>query len=183
MDLGFTAFAGNFAMTRHDEIETKTTDSYNAVEDSPAPCNSSEELLYSKDSLCVFKTNQAWPGRNYSLIGEAHNIERRTLDTISATRRAACINHLLQRGRNNQQCVTIEEALTIPGFVSCLSRTEYAWLKKQPTGTLVGPSFLKDGTIHAESFAVWTRDDVCKAAARSSFRSFRSSRFTSRHEV
>lgn len=175
-------------MTRHDDDEFDATpaDTHNSVGNSPAPCKSPEELLYSKDSLCAFKANQAWPGRNYSLVGEAHTIERRTIDTISATRRAACINHLLQRGRNNQQCVTIEEALTVPGFVSCLSRVEYAWLKKQLPATLIGPSFNQDGQLIAESFAVWRRDDVCKAASRThgSYRSFRSSRITagSRHE-
>ncbi|MDZ4836761.1 MAG: hypothetical protein SGJ27_23520 [Candidatus Melainabacteria bacterium] len=173
-------------MTRHDEFDATTADFYNTVENSPEPCKPSEELLYSKDSLGAFKTNQAWPGRNYSLVGEAHVIERRTIDTISATRRAACINNVLQLGRNNQHCVTIEDALTVAGFVSCLSRVEYAWLKKQSQGTLIGPSYCQEGNLIAESFAVWRRDDVCKSAGRThnSFRNFRGSRSTvaTRHE-
>jgi hypothetical protein len=188
MDLHFTAFAGTFVMTRQNEEKSVSTDVYSAVGNSSAPCKSNEELLYSKDSLIAFKNNQAWPGRDYSLVGEAHTIERRFIDTISATRRAACISYLLhQRGRSNQQCVNLKEALSVPGFVSCLTRVEYAWLKKQPPSTLIGPSFTSDGTLIAESFALWVRNDVCKASVRNhnSFRSFRTSRSTSssRHEV
>lgn len=167
-------------MTRHDDF-----DSASAGAD-PATSKSAEQVLYTKDSLCAFKANQAWPGQNYFLLGESHTIERRSIDTISATRRAACINHLLLRGRNNLRCVSIEEALTVPGFVSCLSRVEYEWLKKQPTFALIGPSYQQDGTLIAESFAVWRREDVCKAAGRAfnSFRTFRTSRtaMASRHE-
>lgn len=174
-------------MTGQNEFESTQTDSQDTDGNSPAPRESQEQLLYSKDSLCAFKTNQAWPGRNYYLVGQSHTIDRRTLDAIGSARRAACIDHLLQRGRNNQHCVTIKEALTVPGFVSCLSSVEYAWLKKQPQATLVGPSYDSDGTRIAESFAVWCREDVCKSAGRAhgGFRSFRTLRNNagSRHEM
>ncbi len=168
-------------MTMHDEFDSTSADSAG-----PALSKPTDQLLYSKDNLGAFKANQAWPGSNYFLLGESHTIERRTIDTISATRRSACINHLLLRGRNNQRCVSIADALAVPGFVSCLSRVEYEWLKKQPSSALIGPSFNQDGTLIAESFAVWRREDVCKAAGRAynSFRSFRTSRnaMASRHE-
>lgn len=167
-------------MTMYDEFESTSADNQ------PAPCKSAEQVLYSKDSLSAFKANQAWPGQNYFLLGESHTIEKRTIDTMSATRRAACINHLLLRGRNNQHCVSVGEALTVSGFVSCLSRVEYEWLKKQPSSALIGPSYNQDGKLVAESFAVWRREDICKAAGRAynSFRSFRTSRnaMASRHE-
>lgn len=125
-----------------------------------------EEVLYTRDNLSPFKSNQAWPGRDYILVGNSYNVERRIIDTTCATRRIACIAVVLERGRTNRKCVSIEDAFTVPGFVECLSRFEYEWLKKQPPSTLIGPAYDQDGNFVKESFAVWRRESAYKAVLR-----------------
>ncbi|MBX3076253.1 hypothetical protein KF707_02270 [Candidatus Obscuribacterales bacterium] len=155
-------------MTKSREIEKLIENMKDALSSNEEVSNrkSPEELLYTRDSLKSFKTNQAWPGRNYILVGNSYNVEKRVIDTSGATRRTACIAVVLERGRSNRRCVSIEEALKVPGFVECLSRFEYEWLKKQPPSTLLGPAFDNDGNLVQESFAVWRREETYRTHSR-----------------
>jgi len=152
--------------TRPDEIEKLLTNMKETVSETAAARKTPEELLYTRDNLKPFKNNQAWPGRNYILVGNSYNVEKRIIDTNGATRRTACIAVVLERGRANRKCVSIEEALKVPGFVECLSRFEYEWLKKQPPSTLLGPAFNDAGELVKESFAVWRREESYKATVK-----------------
>lgn len=154
-------------MTRSLEIEKHVVDlKETAKNHRAASVPKAEELLYSRDSLKFFKNNQAWPGRDYTLVGCSYNVEKRVIDTSCATRRAACIASVVQLGRYNRKCVSIEEALKVPGFVECLSRFEYEWLKKQPPSTLIGPAFDNDGNVVQQSFAVWRREESSRTISR-----------------
>jgi hypothetical protein len=155
-------------MTRPREIEKLLSNMKETVstKEVVSTRKSPEELLYTRDSLRSFKTNQAWPGRDYILVGNSFNVERRIIDTNCATRRTACIAVVLERGRNNRKCVSIEEAMKVPGFVECLSRFEYEWLKKQPPSTLLGPAFDADGNLVRESFAVWRREETYRSSVK-----------------
>lgn len=105
-----------------------------------------------------YKANQAWPGRAYNLIGNSYNLESKILETTSDTKRTACIAVVLERGRSNRKCVSIEDAFAFPGFEECLSRFEKDWLFKQPPSTLIGPAYDQYGRQLPESFAVWKRE-------------------------
>lgn len=125
-----------------------------------------EELLHTKSNLTPYKHNQAWPGRNYFLVGNSYNVDRRLVDTKYATRRTACIAVVLERGRDNRKCVSIEDALTFSGFMECLSRFELAWLSKEPGSTLIGPAFDYNGELIPEAFAVWRREETFHTTRR-----------------
>ncbi|MBX9694578.1 MAG: hypothetical protein K2Z81_19480 [Cyanobacteria bacterium] len=115
---------------------------------------------YASDNLHQYKTNQAWPGRKYKLIGNSFAIEQRIIDSSYKTRRTASIAMALEKGRDNRNCVSIEDALQMPGFVESLSRFEYDWLTRQPSSTLVGPAYDDRGRLIPESFAVWRRTEI-----------------------
>ncbi len=110
-----------------------------------------------ESKLSPYKANQAWPGRKYELIGNSFNLDSRIIDTISDTRRSACIAVVLTRGEGNRKCLSVEDAFTYKGFLECLSRFEYDWLSKQPPSTLIGPAYDSYGELLPESFAVWRR--------------------------
>ena len=109
-------------------------------------------------NLKPYKNHQAWPGRRYNLVGNSFNLENRIVDTKSDTKRTACISVVLEKGRNNCKCISIEDAFEYKGFVECLSRFEYDWLSKQPPSTLIGPAYDTKGELLPESFAVWKRE-------------------------
>lgn len=154
-------------MTRPREIEKLLKDMKGSIATREvASTRSAEELLYTRDGLKAFKNNQAWPGRDYVLVGTSFSVEKRIIDTNCATRRTACIAVVLQLGRYNRKYVSIEEALKVPGFVECLSRFEYEWLKKQPPSAMLGPAFDDDGNLVQDSFAVWRREETYRTRAR-----------------
>ena len=105
-----------------------------------------------------YKSNQSWPGRKYSLIGNSFNLESKLLDTKSDTKRSACIAVVVEKGKDNCNCLSIEDALKFEGFAECLSRFEYDWLSKQPPSTLIGPAYDSNGELIANSFSVWRRE-------------------------
>lgn len=111
-------------------------------------------------NLKPYKNHQAWPGRRYKLIGNSFNLESTIVDTTSDTRRTACISVVLEKGKDNCKCTSIEDAFKYQGFVECLSRFEFDWLSKQPPSTLIGPAYDASGELLPESFAVWKRQLV-----------------------
>ena len=124
--------------------------------------NSADANYPDKDhgELDPYKSHQAWPGRRYKLVGNSFNVESKLIDVKRGPRRKACIGVVLEKGRGNCKCVSIEDALKYQGFVEILSRFEYDWLSKQPPSTLIGPAYNKDGNLLTESFAVWRRQSI-----------------------
>ncbi len=118
------------------------------------------DLLREGMNLNPYKKNQAWPGRNYVLIGNSFNVEKNFVATTNDTKRSATIAMVLEKGRNNRKCVSIEDAFKVEGFSECLSRFEFDWLKKQPPSTLIGPAFNDRGILIPLSFAVWRRTEI-----------------------
>jgi|AGTN01.1.fsa_nt_gi hypothetical protein len=116
-----------------------------------------KELLNIHGNLDPYKRNQAWPGRKYLLIGNSFRVDNKIIATTDATKRTACIAVVLERGRNNRRCVSVEDAFANPGFVEALSRFEFDWLRRQPPSTLIGPAFDEDGNLIPEAFSVWQR--------------------------
>lgn len=116
-----------------------------------------EELLCAHGNTAPYKRNQAWPGRKYQLIGNSFRVDNKIVATTDATKRTACIAMVLEKGRNNRRCVSVEDAFSYPGFVECLSRFEFDWLRRQPKSTLIGPAFDDKGELIRESFSVWHR--------------------------
>ncbi len=114
---------------------------------------------YASDNLNQYKMNQAWPGRRYTLIGNSYAVEQKIIDSGYGTRRTGCIAMALEKGRANRHCVSIEDALALPGFAECLSRFEYDWLTRQPSSTLIGPAYDDNGRLIPQSFAVWRRTE------------------------
>lgn len=116
------------------------------------------QLLREQMNLNPYKSNQAWPGRTYILIGNSFNLEKNVVATTSDTKRSASIAMVLEKGKNNRKCVSVEDAFLHEGFVECLSRFEFDWLKKQPPSTLLGPAYDEHGKLITMAFAVWRRD-------------------------
>lgn len=116
------------------------------------------QLLREGMNLSPYKNNQAWPGRTYILVGNSFNLDKNVVATTSDTKRSATIAMVLEKGRNNRKCVSIEDAFAVEGFSECLSRFEFDWLKKQPPSTLIGPAFDQNGKHIPLSFAVWRRE-------------------------
>lgn len=117
-----------------------------------------QELLREGMNLHPYKNNQAWPGRTYILVGNSFNLDKNVVATTSDTKRSATIAMVLEKGRNNRKCVSIEDAFGVEGFAECLSRFEFDWLKKQPPSTLIGPAYDQNGKLIPLSFAVWRRE-------------------------
>ena len=115
------------------------------------------ELLTLHGNTGPYKANQAWPGRKYLLIGNSFRVDNKIVATTDATKRTACIAVVLEKGRNNRRCVSVEDAFSSRGFVECLSRFEFDWLRRQPPSTLIGPAFNEDGDLIPEAFSVWQR--------------------------
>lgn len=126
------------------------------------PSEALDQYTYSFDQPGVepYKNNQSWPGRKYSLVGNSFNLESRILDINSDTKRTACIAVVIEKGKNNCNCVSIEDALAYEGFYEILSRFEYDWLSKQPPSTLIGPAYDEKGVLIPNSFSVWRREKV-----------------------
>lgn len=115
------------------------------------------ELLALHGNTDPYKANQAWPGRKYLLIGNSFRVDNKILATTDATKRTGCIAVVLEKGRDNRRCVSVQDAFASPGFVECLSRFEFDWLRRQPPSTLIGPAFDKNGELIPEAFSVWQR--------------------------
>lgn len=113
-----------------------------------------------------YKSNQAWPGRRYSLVGNSYCVETRLIHGNQELKRTACIAVVLERGRQNRKCVSVEDALDYPGFRECLSRFELDWLGRQPASTLIGPAYDPAGHLVPHAFAVWRRHQDKPAAGR-----------------
>lgn len=126
-----------------------------------------EELLSVHGNTDPYKANQAWPGRKYLLIGNSFRVDNKIIATIDATKRTACIAVVLEKGRNNRRCVSVEDAFANPGFVESLSRFEFDWLRRQPPSTLIGPAFDEEGNLIPEAFSVWQRQSGDSGARRS----------------
>lgn len=109
-------------------------------------------------NLDHYKTNHAWPGRKYVLVGNSYAVDRKIRDTKYETRRTACIAMIIERGKGNRHCLSVEDALGYPGFVESLSRFEFDWLRRQPPSTLIGPAYSSNGDLIPNSFAVWKRE-------------------------
>ncbi len=132
----------------------------------PVQRRSPEELLYDKNDLTPYKKHQAWPGKSYFLVGNSYNTEPKVRDTAHATRRTACIAMIIERGRDNVKCSSVQEALAFEGFAETLSRFEYDWLRKQPPSTLIGPAYDQKGNLVPEAFAVWRYEESFKSAPK-----------------
>lgn len=131
---------------------------YGATEESELDVpRTPEELLSIHGDTKPYKKNQAWPGRKYQLIGNSFRVDNKIVATTDATKRTACIAVVLEKGRNNRRCVSVEDAFSYPGFVECLSRFEFDWLRRQPPSTLIGPAFDEKGELIPEAFSVWHR--------------------------
>lgn len=113
-----------------------------------------------------YKSNQAWPGRRYALVGNSYCVETRLIQGNQELKRTACIAVVLERGRQNRKCVSVEDALEYPGFRECLSRFELDWLGRQPASTLIGPAYDPAGHLVPHAFAVWRRHRDDQAVTR-----------------
>ncbi len=110
--------------------------------------------------LTAYKEHQGWPGRGYLLVGNSYNVERKVTDKTQKTKRNGSIAMLLEQGKGNRHCVTVEEALYHAGFVESLSRFEFDWLRREPSSSLIGPAYDEYGKLVPGSFAVWRVDVV-----------------------
>ena len=129
------------------------------------PRRSVQELL-SGVNLAPYKTHKAWPGRKYLLLGNSYNVDSGIYATNNEARRAACIAVVLERGRDNRNCVSVEDALEYEGFVESLSRFERDWLRRQPASTLIGPAYDDGGNLITGAFAVWRREEASHKRVR-----------------
>jgi len=119
------------------------------------------QLLREGMNLHPYKSNRAWPGRTYILVGNSFNLDKNAVATTGDTsdiKRSATIAMLIEKGRDNAKCVSVEDAFAFEGFTECLSRFEFDWLKKQHPSTLIGPAFDYNGNLIPLSFAVWRRE-------------------------
>ncbi|MBZ0185879.1 MAG: hypothetical protein K8F91_06455 [Candidatus Obscuribacterales bacterium] len=147
-------------MARQDEIVRLLRNMNEIISPDPTESRrrqSARELLSGMLDLQPYKQNQSWPGRAYVLVGNSYNVEQKVVVGNHAVKRTACISVVLERGRNNRNCTSIEDAFTYGGFVECLSRFEHDWLKRQPPSTLVGPAYDHEGRLVPHAFAVWRR--------------------------
>ena len=74
---------------------------------------SAQEVEIFSEQLRPYKQNHAWPGRTYRLVGNSYNVEVKIVDTASDTKRSACIAMVLEKGRNNRNCVSVADALKL----------------------------------------------------------------------
>ncbi len=111
-------------------------------------------------NLSSYKVNQAWPGRAYVLVGNSYNPERRIQSVRQSRKRAACIALMLEHGKNNRNCLSVEDALQMEGFRECLSRFEFDWLRREASSTLLGPAYNERGELLPQCFAVWRREEA-----------------------
>ncbi len=118
--------------------------------------------------LSPYKGKQAWPGRAYVLVGNSYNPEKRIHSTRQARKRAACIALMLEYGKNNRNCLSVEDALQIEGFRECLSRFEFDWLRREAASTLLGPAYNERGELLPQCFAVWRREEAAQRSIRTS---------------
>lgn len=114
----------------------------------------------SEINLCSYKVNQSWPGRAYLLVGNSHNPEKKIQSVRQSRRRAACIALMLEHGRNNRNCLSVQDALQMDGFRECLSRFEFDWLRREAASTLLGPAYNERGELLPQCFAVWRREEA-----------------------
>lgn len=147
---------GGIVMSRKEELTSSSSHLYREQARQKLPI----ELLREGLNLNPYKNNQAWPGRNYILVGNSFNLDRNFVATTSDTKRSATIAMVLVKGSSNRKCVSIEDAFNVPGFTECLSRFEFDWLKKQPPSTLIGPAYNELGALVPLSFAVWRRHQL-----------------------
>jgi hypothetical protein len=122
------------------------------------------DALHRYIDLTPYKEHQGWPGRGYLLVGNSYNMERKINEKNKKTKRNANIALLLEQGKNNRHCVTVEDALCHAGFVEALSRFEFDWLRREPPSSLVGPAYDEQGKLLSSSFAVWRVDTVYSKA-------------------
>jgi len=107
-------------------------------------------------NLTPYKLADAWPGRNYALVGNSHFVEKRIIDSTNTmqNKRAACIAMMLEQG-GPRRCVFVTEALQNEGFIEVLSRFERDWLYRLPPHAVLGPAYEANGNMIELSFAVW----------------------------
>jgi hypothetical protein len=108
-------------------------------------------------NLTPYKLADAWPGRNYALVGNSHYVEKRIISSANTmqNKRAACIAMMLEQG-GPRRCVFVTEALQNDGFIEVLSRFERDWLYRLPPHAVLGPAYNANGNMIEQSFAVWS---------------------------
>jgi len=129
---------------------------------------SKPDALNRQIDLAPYKEHQGWPGRGYLLVGNSFNMERKVTDKVKSTKRTGSIALLLEQGKGNRHCVSVEDALCHAGFVESLSRFEFDWLRREPPSSLIGPAYDEQGNFVPNSFAVWRVDVVETKAGRQS---------------
>lgn len=118
------------------------------------------DALKRRIDLSYYKEHQAWPGRSYLLVGNSFNAEKKLRSGRKDSKRAGSIAMVLEKGRGNRHCVTVEEAMTDADFVANLSRFEFDWLRREAGDSLIGPAYDARGRLVPHSFAVWRRQPV-----------------------
>jgi hypothetical protein len=130
---------------------------------------SKPDALHRSIDLAPYKEHQGWPGRGYLLVGNSFNMERKVGQNHgNSTKRTGSIALLLEQGKGNRHCVSVEDALCHAGFVESLSRFEFDWLRREPPSSLIGPAYDEQGKFVPNSFAVWRVDVVQTNAGRQS---------------
>lgn len=115
------------------------------------------DALKRRIDLSHYKEHQAWPGRSFLLVGNSFNAEKKVKSSRKDSKRAGSIAMLLERGKSNRHCITVEEAMADAAFVENLSRFEFDWLRREGGDSLIGPAYDERGHLVPESFAVWRK--------------------------
>ncbi len=129
----------------------------------PALNNSDGELSLTRLEVGPYKRGNAWPGRNYMLVGNSFNVEQKIMSTAQPVKRSACIAMMLEQG-GARRCVFVHEALQNEGFLEVLSKFERSWMVKLPEDTVIGPAYAPTGELIGQSFAVWRKIKVVEPA-------------------
>ncbi|MBX9689619.1 MAG: hypothetical protein K2X27_23110 [Candidatus Obscuribacterales bacterium] len=105
--------------------------------------------------LNPYMQNESWPGTDFVYIGHSENLEHPLVGTEIHILRQTCFSVLFESKGNQNNCVSLLEAMKFAGFAENLSRFEKDLLKQLPPNTLIGPAFNRNGEKLTTAFAIW----------------------------